>query len=126
LACALACGAVVAQLTGFAHLALVPHSVCAEHGELIHSEHGSSAVPSPAPVAAGQALVSAAHQSEGAHSHDHCASVAARRERAVPARSITVTVCASAELQSFALVSGLGPTAVKPVFGYAPKCSPPV
>jgi hypothetical protein len=77
-AAALAAVALVGQLAGFAHLVLVRHVTCAEHGELIEVGH-ERALAAAAPHAAGAAVASAA--TGEAHGHDHCLLGPMRRDR---------------------------------------------
>jgi hypothetical protein len=75
---ALATLALVGQLASFAHLVLVRHVTCAEHGELIEvgREHAVAVVT---PHAAGAGIASAA--TGETHGHDHCLLAPMRRDR---------------------------------------------
>ncbi len=65
----------VGQLAGFAHLVLVPHVTCPEHGELMHAE----AAPA-APTLAGGPARAWLNRGARAHGHDHCLAFSSRRE----------------------------------------------
>jgi hypothetical protein len=123
-----------AQFSSFAHLLLVHHSVCWEHGELIHDEPGASpaAVSSLPPAVQLHAdhqrgpSVDAATLPRGAHEHEHCGALTERRNRvascqpaeslaAPPAREVEA-VARAAEVRGF---SGI------PLVLLAPKNSPP-
>ena len=56
-----------ADLTAFAHAALVPHVVCAEHGDVTHARAGQSPI---APPERGPVLY--AHRAAPSETHGHC------------------------------------------------------
>jgi hypothetical protein len=114
----------VAQVVAFAHVALVAHRICAEHGESIHA---SPAVESLASADLDEALASVS-PSRGAavgHDHEHCLCMAHSRERfVVPPRT-------SAELVRVEIAHSwqgsprLAPALSVALFLLAPKGSPP-
>ena len=117
---------VASSLGQVAHFLLVPHAICAEHGELVElspgADHGGQHLLQVEPAAhdAGPSV-----SPEELASHDHCEILAsAQRQLALPAASVValVPVVASSSLAlvepSAAQVS-LSPLAV------APKTSPP-
>jgi hypothetical protein len=63
-----------ARIASFAHLLLVPHAVCPEHGELIHvgeaDEHAAPAAVTRR--AAHETSVSGTERADASHGHDHC------------------------------------------------------
>jgi hypothetical protein len=128
LALVLVCASVAGQLASFAHLALVRHSVCAEHGELIHSDDaGQDHAAAGAAVASGvpgRAAFSIAHGADAAHTHEHCLLVTGRREHAVHRAAVTFEDCAGVQ-QVLAVVVQPAAAVAPAVFAYAPKCSPP-
>jgi len=70
---------VLAQIFAFAHIAMVGHRICAEHGEAIHASNvGSREALGEAPGRTGVAL--AVPASLG-HEHEHCLCMAHGRER---------------------------------------------
>lgn len=71
--------AVAGQVAGFAHLAVVRHVTCAEHGELIELGHASPAAVAIQPQA--NVVIAAAALGE-THGHDHCLIAPMRRDRA--------------------------------------------
>lgn len=124
---AIACAA--AQLSSTLHFALVAHTVCDEHAELIHESEGghhhSHATRAPEPqVPAGQANVVAT----GAHDddHAHCATFSDRRERlAVAPRTLDAIVLAPPASSELKLQDGARGSPVIPLLLQAPKSSPP-
>jgi hypothetical protein len=87
-ACSFVCIALaLAQVLAFVHEGVVPHVVCAEHGESMHAGQPShaTAVHQPAVASASWLRVESSADSVR-HGHDHCACMAQRRERfALPA-----------------------------------------
>ncbi|HEX7479122.1 MAG TPA: hypothetical protein VF331_15055 [Polyangiales bacterium] len=129
LALVLVCGSVAGQLASFAHLALVRHSVCAEHGELIHSdEGGEDHVGAARTLGSGvsrQAVLGVARGAEAAHAHEHCLVITGRRDRTVHRAALTLVGCAGVQ-QVLAFATQSVAVVATNVFAYAPKCSPPV
>lgn len=130
----LACLAACAQLSGIAHLLLVPHAVCAQHGAIEHVTHvahvahvakadlrgaGSAVSRSAAsqPYAALDALPGDDHD-------EHCASYLARREQALIAAATSQWLTAAFRPTLAAPALAAHPAVVS-VFAYAPKSSPP-
>ena len=119
-----------AQFSSFAHLLLVHHSVCWEHGDLIHDEPSVAPDGSPRSVLAARAqrgpALEASALVKGAHEHEHCAALTERRDRVAscpPATSLPAppareheALGVAPDLQSF---SGI------PLILLAPKNSPP-
>jgi hypothetical protein len=109
----------VGQVLPLFHFALVAHSVCAEHGELVHEASPSAQVPRsefPALVAGG----------EVDHQHEHCGVLALTGSLAIPA-------CARSQVTprpSWAAlpVAGVERTAHVGIalLSYAPKLAPPL
>jgi len=117
-----------AQLSNVAHLALVRHVTCAEHGEVIdapaagHSPAHRTDVPLPddaAPTAS-----SGGGPIDGAH--DHCALAEDRNTLALVVRAATSALCPAAPVASTPPRGSspcLSPSALRLL---APKTSPPV
>jgi hypothetical protein len=119
-ASAIALALLVAQATGFLHLALAPHETCPEHGELIEQ----AAPPSPSSVAvapAGTTVrgVPRAHL----HAHDHCLAALGDADAAVAQSSFELppVVERLGPAAQVVIVSARGP----PLYRLAPKNSPP-
>jgi hypothetical protein len=120
------------QLSGFAHLALVPHVACAEHGELVEADSrlrpgGVEAASNAGRGDAEVAAVSSEPRVEVAssHSHDHCICTAVRRTPARVSRA-----GAAAELRTVPPPTRLALRDVPTVpvlapLDVAPKSSPP-
>lgn len=101
---------IVAQLAGAAHFALVPHSVCAEHGELVHgAAHSASTAAARADGASG-AVIRSAGDSDADHGHDHCTVTSHR----VDARHVERVVIAVTEPRA----------AIEPTAVLEPNCTP--
>jgi len=115
-----------AQLLTLGHLAIVQHTICAEHGEVIHSgsPHEARALPAPDEGAAsGPALGGEAPPVE--HAHDHCLARANARERfaLLPALDLM-----PGSLVATATPPALSAVSVAPAIAVlllAPKNSPP-
>ncbi len=112
------------QLAGVAHMALVRHVTCPEHGELLHA--GDDETPSPPTPADGAAASFAAltEDSESSHGHDHCAVAIQRRAETMPVSRVkvahTVTRVTEAAKERAAPAMPLGA-----IYRLAPKSSPP-
>jgi hypothetical protein len=118
------------QFASVAHLAVVRHAVCLEHGELVHEDARSRVASASARggrdgrATDARASLQASEPSNVAHGHDHCGVAAHRRDSVVlraPALGValsgTVALVRSAEPRERA--SG------RAIFHVAPKCSPP-
>jgi hypothetical protein len=135
LAGALTLCAMAGQFASVAHLAVVRHAVCLEHGELVHEDDRSRVAGASARGGRdgrandsrandAHASLQASEPSNAAHGHDHCGVAAHRRDSVVlraPALGValsgTVALVRSAEARERA--SG------RAIFHVAPKCSPP-
>jgi hypothetical protein len=130
LAACVAALCLVAQFSSFAHMLLVRHATCPDHGELIHAneeggsasiERGQLANASEEQVPAFEARRDAASE----HGHDHCAVLANRRD------STTLTAAQSPVLIGPPGLSGIQDHQedLRPVsfalYLLAPKNSPP-
>jgi hypothetical protein len=119
---ALACG--VAQLSVFAHLALVRHATCPEHGDLVHVEgdapaalHHHDAAPD-----ANASLTGV----ESEHVHDHCAVGMPARERMIALAPWTGTTLPGHRVAARPRAPPHGrDVAVIAALRLAPKNSPP-
>jgi hypothetical protein len=124
LAGALALCAVLSQAASFAHLAVVRHAVCPEHGEWIHSDARASQSVAAAHDESASATLQPSEASAFEHEHTHCGIVAHRRDSLVVRAAVVETVRAPASpaLRAAAYATRLGGRAV---VDYAPKASPP-
>jgi hypothetical protein len=123
LAAALAAVALVGQLASFAHLALVRHVTCAEHGELIEVGR-ERALTAAAPHAAG-AIVASTATSE-AHGHDHCLLAPMRRDGLA---RVAPRALDCAHVDAYGTIGRAVDRQVPPpiaVIRLAPKSSPPL
>jgi hypothetical protein len=128
----LALFAVGGQLAGVVHLALVPHTVCAEHGELVHAEQGASvhaggadATSANAAHVATTAAYRAGHAAESADHHEHCFVSALRRQSsAVAPAQASPQLAPLAGCQATTLLTAATAPAI-PLLALAPKSSPP-
>ena len=108
------------QASNVLHLLLVRHGVCLQHGELIHEEDTSRAVPlgSDDPAVSGGT-------DAGEHGDEHCGALGDNRVRAIrpetPAANATSipAIEAAGAAQAVVLRS-------LPLFRLAPKNSPPI
>lgn len=108
------------QISTVAHSMAVEHQRCPEHGELMHRVAAGAA---PLLSDAGPARLAAPASSAG-HGHEHCLSLAGRREViGAPARAATALTPppAAAGLPDRAP----GPVARAARLAFAPKTSPP-
>ncbi len=114
---------VISQLTAAGHMTLVRHTLCLEHGDLIHaSELSHVALPSAPPPSHSAAEQAPPPDTVG---HDHCQGASRLKEHlALPASSVRLAFAASesVELLSATRVVALSPTSRLDV---APKQSPP-
>ena len=115
--------ATAGQLLGVAHMLLVPHAMCAEHGALVHV--ASETAPARERDGAARSEYRDAGAGNESDHHDHCLSDAARRAAWVVARA------ASSKLPAFALASAPAVCAADSaersvdLLSLAPKSSPP-
>lgn len=115
------------SLGEIAHFLLVPHAICAEHGELVElssgSEHASErhAEAEPPTYDTGPSA-----SSEELASHDHCELLASgQRQLALPPASVVALVPATTS-SSLALVEISAAQESLSPLSFAPKTSPPV
>ncbi len=117
------------SLGQIAHFLLVPHAICAEHGELLelHDDDAVAAAPAHEARKPGDARPTQVSNPDAIESHDHCQLLArSQRELALP----VVPSCEPAPAPSLRVaanqavaVAALGQQAP---LSLAPKTSPPV
>lgn len=115
----------VAQLLGLAHLVVVEHERCPEHGELIHGDgRAADTVAAPAPSTATTTARVLPGQSDEPHGdHDHCLSATERRDLRLSRVDVAAMISPA---QSDALPrSATTPVAARALYRSAPKTSPP-
>jgi len=112
--------AVASQLGSVAHLALVRHVECADHGEMV--EVSASAAPS----SDHEDLTAAFHEEAApTHGHDHCSVVTLRRERTQISASPAVAEPQPRTDLGRTLVRAIAPPPSIAILSFAPKNSPP-
>lgn len=113
----------LSALGQFAHFFLVPHAICAEHGELLElTEDASHAAVHESPSPDGP--VHAA--SEPVEEHEHCQVLArGQREQAEPTPPDVVALPASAASTELSFTRSAAVVTVLAALTLAPKTSPP-
>jgi hypothetical protein len=120
--------ALVGQLLGLAHLFLIEHARCPEHGDTVHVRRGSEDghADAAAPTT-GYALAGAdgdVRPGDAAdHGDDHCQLWTERRDRAPVLTGLSTPMPSYAALD--AIVPGVAPAPPRPLFHLAPKAGPP-
>jgi hypothetical protein len=124
-ALALALFALSGQLFGIAHLLLVPHAVCAAHGELIHVERAANTA-APTAVDSTRAAYRGEAGGETSDSHEHCLAFALRREHhaAAAVRALVVPKAPAKSTRPHADSAAVVRAAL--ILLFAPKGSPPI
>lgn len=113
----------LSSLGQFAHFLLVPHAICAEHGELLeldeaHGHAESHASPSPDE--------SAHASSELAAEHEHCQLLArGQREQAEPTPPTIVVLPAGVAVAALPVLPRAAVFEAISALSLAPKTSPP-
>jgi hypothetical protein len=109
----------IAQSAGLFHLALVRHTRCLEHGELVDAaEHETVKVNDPSVSYVGAVLAG------DAHGHDHCAVWLGQRHRLAPSCAQPSLARDDSAFTAAAPPTGISSFSVPPLI-YAPKHSPP-
>lgn len=108
----------VAQLIGLVHQSTAQHSVCPEHGELIHGRTVAGAWSGP------EASADRVPQAPS-DDHDVCELAAASHERSEPPDHAAAVDTAPDAEQASALLPALVPRASLALYLTAPKTSPP-
>ena len=124
LAAVLAVVALAGQVSSFAHLVLVRHVTCAEHGDMIEVGHERTIVTTSSHRQALTA-VRAASPAE-THGHEHCLIARMRRDRLT---ADTPASLDSAHIDAYGTIGVVGDDEVAPSIAaiiLAPKNSPPL
>lgn len=114
--------ALCSQLFALAHLWLVPHTRCAEHGETVHDDGHAVQPRIAAPERTDLSASPATPEGATDDGHDHCQLLTDRRELAAERGTIVVRAW-SFEGATFPLVERTAPS--RAVYRLAPKVSPP-
>jgi hypothetical protein len=121
-AAVLAAVALVGQVASFAHLVLVRHVTCAEHGELIEVGHERTIV---ATVAHKNVAAVNATSPREVHGHDHCLLAPLRRDRAALGAPTSLDAL---HVDAYGTIGHVANREIPPpiaVLLLAPKSSPP-
>jgi hypothetical protein len=121
----LAAVCLASQLSGLAHLALVPHLACAEHGELVELGPGGPEHRSLVQVEASGRVQASPAQVSQRHGHDHCVLAALRRTPACLERGPASVEARPSEEPVAGWRRVAPPGSGLPVLAVAPKSSPP-
>ena len=113
-----ACLCLAAQSFALAHLFLVVHDRCSEHGEVVHGDdhhdHGDGLA---------RWDIGGAERSTRSGDHDHCQTFAEPRDHRITPPVVSITLAATTALT---LPSELAaPVTTRPLYRLAPKVSPP-
>jgi hypothetical protein len=119
---ALALGLILAQASGLVHVALAPHQICREHGELVESGPAGAEVDANSTAALHDGDGDGAQWSDPAH--EHCAVAARHREQAPVSRGAQ-TLLMAAVSGSLSLEPGQPPPSRIAGWQVAPKQGPP-
>jgi hypothetical protein len=126
---ALAALCLVGQLSSLAHMAVVRHVACSEHGELVHADEGRTAGPARHTASESDSALprlAPVPTPPSAHGHDHCLVTTLRRERGVLPQQSHLAGVAPAEQRLVGDGRDVPPVASFALFRLAPKNSPPV
>jgi hypothetical protein len=123
-ALALASCVVGAQLSSFAHLLLVKHALCPEHGELIHADERAR-VDTRGEPALSTAVVARESSAAAALDHAHCPLAVQRRERVALMAPAALVSPRPATLEAVLCSRPLPSVPQCELFRLAPKGSPP-
>ncbi|MGZ6235496.1 MAG: hypothetical protein ACXVGO_14805 [Mycobacterium sp.] len=124
-AAALAVVALAGQLSSFAHLVLVRHVTCAEHGDMIEVGHERALVATAARRHAPATVVGNASEADS-HGHEHCLIAPMRRDRLAVGTPISFD---SAHIDAYGTIGRVGADEIAPpiaIVVLAPKNSPPL
>lgn len=116
----------MAQIMAFAHVALVHHRTCLEHGEPIHAgADPTAATAMTRTVAPDAALVAAPPSDDEGHAHEHCLSMAhGRASLVLSPPTASALLEPRAATASWAQWGDQAPVSLD-LLALAPKGSPP-
>ena len=110
------------QAAALAHVVLVAHAACAEHGEWIDARAGEGPRHA-APLPSNDPSLATTGGAAAAHSHDHC-TVATQRDNPRPVGPLALAVTSGPERVA-GVEPGACPSAPLDALDVAPKSSPP-
>jgi hypothetical protein len=113
----------VGQVLALGHLVLVPHGVCAVHGEALHVESGMAEQQGDEGAGAEGPGMASAPADE--HGHHHCLIRATTRERFLLQPLADLSVASLLVPETPLLVFEVAPAIGVGVLSLAPKNSPP-
>ena len=113
----------VGHLSSVAHLLLVEHQRCPEHGELIHTTRAPARPASAGPGHGVQAVAAAGNAVDG-HNDDHCLACATENPTAGAARASARPLILSVQGKAPSAFDRLTPSRTY-ILRLAPKTSPP-
>jgi hypothetical protein len=114
-----------AQVLAFAHVALVAHRICAEHGEAIHASQPGQA-NAPAGFDSSLASVVPSRGAAVGHAHEHCLCMAYGRDRFLVPQAASDGLSWFAAAHRCLISSRTSPALSITLLLIAPKGSPPV
>jgi len=117
---------VVAQVSSLAHMLLVQHEACPEHGEITHVGEDASVAHRRihAQESRSAAIAENSTRSED-HGHDHCAAIGHRREQVLPAFFGALVVQATERIAAHVPPNTVPRVSSVALYLIAPKSSPP-
>ena len=123
---ALAAVCLLGPILGYAHMLLVAHARCPEHGELLHVEAPSASEPLAAPgVPTREPIVAAESElASETHDHDHCVVTSARKTQAA-VRSAGPSLVVTDPVPRQVVDEGAAASPPIALYVLAPKNSPP-
>jgi hypothetical protein len=109
-----------------AHFLLVPHAICAEHGELLELSEGEGHVAGEHETGAENARDTHASAPEAVATHEHCEVLArGQREQALPGTPVAALLPAVPPARVVSFSEQLAPAPSVSCLALAPKTSPP-
>jgi hypothetical protein len=126
LSTALAVVCLLGPILAQAHMLLVRHARCAEHGELVHLDGADGdSIGTGATASSDVTTVSSSSPEEAkSHGHDHCAAASARKTQA-PVNCPQLTLPAASSSAAAPLDPDAPSSAPVALYLLAPKNSPP-
>jgi len=110
-----------------AHFLLVPHTICAEHGELLELGEGAEHATASREHAVEDERQSRAASPEASAAHEHCQVLArGQREQALPKAPSVALLPAAAARSAAVFTEHAHPALGLPALALAPKTSPPL
>jgi hypothetical protein len=108
------------QLASFLHLAVAPHAICLEHGEIVERAHAALA----SAVSSDQSSESTIAAGEAEHDHDRCLAASVENDAANVSAPVRLSPRAGTT-RALLPIAGASSLAAAPLYRLAPKTSPP-